>query len=52
MKRFVVIMDFKAPITPFAAYVQKRRPQLKLEKEQRYEQLEHPLGEAQVDFGK
>ncbi|MBB6285347.1 hypothetical protein HNR34_003762, partial [Geobacillus subterraneus] len=34
------------------AYVQKRRPQLKLEKEQRYERLEHPPGEAQVDLGK
>ncbi|TCK08006.1 UNVERIFIED_ORG: transposase [Anoxybacillus amylolyticus] len=42
---------FKGSYRTVCAYVQKRRPQLKLEKEQRYERLEHPLGEAQVDFG-
>ncbi|MZP31452.1 IS21 family transposase [Heliobacterium undosum] len=32
-------------------YVSKRRKQLQLERAQRYERLEHPGGEAQVDFG-
>jgi transposase len=43
---------FKGSYRTVCAYIQKRRPQLKLEKEQRYERLEHPPGEAQVDFGK
>ncbi|ASS99352.1 hypothetical protein GT3921_10085 [Geobacillus thermocatenulatus] len=43
---------FQGSYRTVCAYVQKRRPQLKLEKEQRYERLEHPPGEAQVDFGK
>ncbi|TQE89226.1 IS21 family transposase, partial [Ureibacillus terrenus] len=42
---------FKGSYRTVCAYVQKRRPQLKLEKERRYERLEHPPGEAQVDFG-
>ncbi|AEH49271.1 IS21 family transposase [Parageobacillus thermoglucosidasius] len=33
------------------AYIQERKPHLKAEKEKRYERLEHPPGEAQVDFG-
>lgn len=32
-------------------YVQQRRPIIKKEKATRYERLEHPPGEAQVDFG-
>ncbi len=32
-------------------YVQHRKPVLKIEKETRFERLEHPPGEAQVDFG-
>lgn len=32
-------------------YIQHRRPQIKTAKEKRYERLEHPPGEAQVDFG-
>ncbi|GBF12246.1 integrase core domain protein [Tepidibacillus sp. HK-1] len=32
-------------------YIQRRKPQLKLEKEKRHEHLDHPPGEAQVDFG-
>lgn len=32
-------------------YIQYRKPQLKATKVERYERLEHPPGEAQVDFG-
>lgn len=32
-------------------YIQQRKPQIREEKQERYERLEHPTGEAQVDFG-
>lgn len=32
-------------------YIQHRKPELKLQQKRRHERLEHPPGEAQVDFG-
>lgn len=43
--------DFKGSYRTVCEYVQYRRPVLKAEKATRYERLEHPPGEAQVDFG-
>jgi transposase len=42
---------FEGSYRTVCAYIQERRSQLKSEKETRYERLEHPPGEAQVDFG-
>ncbi|HFJ9287519.1 TPA: IS21 family transposase, partial [Bacillus toyonensis] len=43
--------NFKGSYRTVCEYIQLRKPQMKIEKETRYERLEHPAGEAQVDFG-
>ncbi|WP_341351823.1 hypothetical protein [Bacillus cereus] len=43
--------DFKGSYRTVCDYIQLRKPQMKIQKETRYERLEHPAGEAQVDFG-
>ena len=42
---------FRGSYRTVCDYIQHRRPQIKTAKEKRYERLEHPPGEAQVDFG-
>lgn len=42
---------FKGSYRTVCEYVQHRKPAIKTEKSTRYERLEHPPGEAQVDFG-
>jgi transposase len=42
---------FKGSYRTVCDYVQQRRPIIKEEKATRYERLEHPPGESQVDFG-
>lgn len=42
---------FKGSYRTVCEYIQYRKPQIKAEKVTRYERLEHPPGEAQVDFG-
>lgn len=42
---------FKGSYRTVCDYIQHRKPQIKEEKTTRYERLEHPPGEAQVDFG-
>jgi len=42
---------FKGSYRTVCEYIQQRKPKIKEEKEKRYERLEHPAGEAQVDFG-
>ncbi|WP_242225420.1 IS21 family transposase [Bacillus cereus group sp. BfR-BA-01380] len=42
---------FKGSYRTVCEYVQQRKPQIKEQKQERYERLEHPPGEAQVDFG-
>lgn len=43
--------DFKGSYRTVCEYIQHRKPQLKAAKVERHERLEHPPGEAQVDFG-
>ena len=43
--------NFKGSYRTVCEYIQLRKPQMKIEKSTRYERLEHPAGEAQVDFG-
>ncbi len=43
--------SFNGSYRTVCEYVQQRRPIIKKEKSTRYERLEHPPGEAQVDFG-
>jgi transposase len=43
--------EFKGSYRTVCDYIQHRKPQIKEEKTTRYERLEHPPGEAQVDFG-
>lgn len=43
--------EFKGSYRTVCDYIQHRKPQIKEEKATRYERLEHPPGEAQVDFG-
>lgn len=42
---------FKGSYRTVCDYVQHRKPKIKVERITRYERLEHPPGEAQVDFG-
>lgn len=42
---------FKGSYRTVCDYIQLKKPQLKQQKETRYQRLEHPPGEAQVDFG-
>ncbi|WP_079707632.1 IS21 family transposase [Paraliobacillus ryukyuensis] len=42
---------FKGSYRTVCDYIQYRKPQMKEEKTTRYERLDHPPGEAQVDFG-
>lgn len=42
---------FKGSYRTVSEYIQHRKPQIKEESTRRYERLEHPPGEAQVDFG-
>jgi transposase len=42
---------FQGSYRTVCEYVQHRRPQIREEKQERHERLEHPPGEAQVDFG-
>ncbi|MEH7457471.1 IS21 family transposase [Bacillus sp. JJ1127] len=42
---------FKGSYRTVCDYVQNRKLELKIEKATRYERLEHPPGEAQVDYG-
>ena len=48
--RLVTEHNFSGAYRTVCSYVEKARKQLKLEKQDRYEKLEHPEGEAQVDF--
>ncbi|WP_420489451.1 hypothetical protein [Neobacillus drentensis] len=43
--------DFRGSYRTVCEYIQHRKPQLKAAKVERHERLEHPPGEAQVDFG-
>lgn len=43
--------DFKGSYRTVCDYIQHRKPQLKETRIERHERLEHPPGEAQVDFG-
>ncbi|HDR8111918.1 TPA: IS21 family transposase [Bacillus cereus] len=43
--------EFKGSYRTVCNYVQDRKLDLKIEKTTRYERLEHPPGEAQVDYG-
>lgn len=43
--------QFKGSYRTVCTYVEKMKRELQLVKEKRYERLEHPEGEAQVDFG-
>ncbi|MDF2858158.1 MAG: Integrase catalytic region [Neobacillus sp.] len=43
--------DFPGSYRTVCDYIQSRKPQIKEEKNRRHERLEHPPGEAQVDFG-
>lgn len=43
--------NFSGSYRTVCDYIQHRKPQIKEEKTNRYERLEHPPGEAQVDFG-
>ncbi|WP_139367992.1 IS21 family transposase [Priestia abyssalis] len=43
--------SFRGSYRTVCEYIQHRRPAIKEEKMTRYERLEHPPGEAQVDFG-
>jgi transposase len=42
---------FRGSYRTVCEYIQHRRPQIKAAKIERHERLEHPPGEAQVDFG-
>ncbi|MFY2158558.1 IS21 family transposase [Cytobacillus firmus] len=43
--------EFKGSYRTVCDYIQHRKPKIKEENNKRYERLEHPPGEAQVDFG-
>jgi len=43
---------FEGSYRTVCAYIQERKPALKVAQNERYERLEHPPGEAQLDFGK
>ncbi|WP_234702050.1 IS21 family transposase [Desulfotomaculum nigrificans] len=49
-RRLVREFNFKGSDRTIRDYVSKRRKELKLEEAQAYQRLEHPGGEAQVDF--
>lgn len=48
--RLVKEHNFSGAYRTVCSYVEKARTQMKVEKQDRYEKLEHPEGEAQVDF--
>jgi transposase len=48
--RLVAEYNFPGAYRTVCSYVEKARINLKLEKQDRYEKLEHPEGEGQVDF--
>lgn len=49
-ERLVKEYNFPGSYRTICSYVEKARMQMKIEKQERYEKLEHPQGEAQVDF--
>ena len=49
-ERLVIEYNFPGSYRTICSYVEKARMQMKIEKQERYEKLEHPQGEAQVDF--
>lgn len=43
--------QFKGSYRTVSQYIHERKPHIRPEKQERFERLEHPPGEAQVDFG-